>query len=628
MKYWAYVNNEILGPYEIDEVKALPAYSPTLLVCPQTPVGAKTEEWREVSSCPEFADGAVIDSPVISEQIPDQIETSTLQIDHNFSMSNSGRLKSSRIGQIAPLESINPSASGVDIPINKLESSGRMKVSDISWNLAEAGQQETIQQNTVQEQAPEPQPAAQQPGNDAFSSLYNLDTPAQETPAAEPAAAQAPVPGLEPIAGMTNAAPQPAAQPIEAMPMQNTQEFTLGEPKTPAPAAMPAAMPTAMPASNPEIDSKIMDLQTEMEDKVSKEDLTMAVDPIKMKLDQFDDMFTSIRNNQQQTENSLMSKLNSLENTLSSLSNNMMSQQNNYMPEPQSMGSFESVSLTPADSMKGYDSSASLTPADPAESLKKESKKKKKEEITDSGSKAASTNIFVRFFKWIFKMIITLILLIALILGSAVGLKKYEVFNVSPYIVQAISQYAPQYKDTIVPFLLEESDWKAGGTGNAAETSNAEQPAEEVPADEAKPLLTPEQEAEILSAIKGYKKDENGQTLEEKLKDTPGYKDEGWSVKPGSEEGKHDAVLSILEPEAKSFEFIYSETDKSLTGKNPESQAVIDSLAAQAPAKKRRGRKGKKAAAEAAEAKQAAAAAAAKPASQKDGEFIVDMDEE
>src|SRR3989338_5470535 len=55
MKYWAYVNNEILGPFEKGKLLELPSFSPSLLVCPQTPVGEKTEDWKEASTYPELS---------------------------------------------------------------------------------------------------------------------------------------------------------------------------------------------------------------------------------------------------------------------------------------------------------------------------------------------------------------------------------------------------------------------------------------------------------------------------------------------------------------------------------------------------------------------------------------------
>jgi hypothetical protein len=54
MKYWAYINNEILGPYEKEKLFELPVFSASTLICPQTSVGEKTEEWKEASSYPEI----------------------------------------------------------------------------------------------------------------------------------------------------------------------------------------------------------------------------------------------------------------------------------------------------------------------------------------------------------------------------------------------------------------------------------------------------------------------------------------------------------------------------------------------------------------------------------------------
>jgi hypothetical protein len=55
MKYWAYINSEILGPYEKEQLLELSVFSASALICPQTPVGEKTEDWKEASSYPEIA---------------------------------------------------------------------------------------------------------------------------------------------------------------------------------------------------------------------------------------------------------------------------------------------------------------------------------------------------------------------------------------------------------------------------------------------------------------------------------------------------------------------------------------------------------------------------------------------
>ena len=55
MKYWAYINNEILGPFEKEKLFEVPQFSNSTLVCPQAPVGEKTEDWKEASTFPEIA---------------------------------------------------------------------------------------------------------------------------------------------------------------------------------------------------------------------------------------------------------------------------------------------------------------------------------------------------------------------------------------------------------------------------------------------------------------------------------------------------------------------------------------------------------------------------------------------
>jgi len=61
MKYWAYVNNEILGPFEKEKLFEIPDFSPSTLLCPQSPAGESTQDWQEAASFPEIA--AMLNSP-------------------------------------------------------------------------------------------------------------------------------------------------------------------------------------------------------------------------------------------------------------------------------------------------------------------------------------------------------------------------------------------------------------------------------------------------------------------------------------------------------------------------------------------------------------------------------------
>jgi len=676
MKYWAYINNEILGPYEKEEIKALPAYSPSLLICPQTPVGEKTEEWREVSVCPEFSESSIEDSHIVSEQIPDQIEMGTLQIDHNFNMSNSGRLNSSRMGQLKPLENAGMSfGAGADIPSNKLARSGRVKASDINWNLAAAEQEaanaaQNEQQNTAETFPPaqqlsaasDPEPA---PSSDPFGDIYK---DIAGTGASQDAQQ---VQGLETMPSMADSAP--VSPSIGEMPMQNTQEFSIGEHSSFNSSHNDASNTASSVNDDPFVQetqrgndflqpsagnttsqtsgvidnsAKISGIEQKIDrisqNAITREDFTMAVDPIKMKLDQFDDMFSSIRNSQNQQQSEVMSKLTSLEHSLQTLVSNIESHSpqtvQDFATAPLA-GSYNSVSLTPSDSMKGYGSTqtASLVPADPADALSKEEKTKKrqkKQEIKDTGKKAAGNNIIVRFFKGIIKLAVFIIILAGLMYGAGAGLKYYGVYDVSPMIIQGLEKVKPDLKENhiIMPFLLEESDWQ-----NAYKDSGIKNTASEE--QENKEENSSAKENEIIEAVKAYKKYDSGQTLNEKLTEEFGQSANAkWEAMPDKENPGTYTVNYIL-PESKTLSFSYNENDGTLDGKDDESKAIIQSIssteqlisepaaepekpAEKQPAKKqtRNSRRSKRAAA----TKQAETA----PSTQQDGEFTVSLDDE
>jgi hypothetical protein len=58
MKYWAYINDEIKGPLEKEEIMKLEGFNASTLICPQSPLEEETKEWKEASSFPEFATAA------------------------------------------------------------------------------------------------------------------------------------------------------------------------------------------------------------------------------------------------------------------------------------------------------------------------------------------------------------------------------------------------------------------------------------------------------------------------------------------------------------------------------------------------------------------------------------------
>lgn len=53
MRYWACINNKVLGPFEASALAAVPAFTLSTLLCPETATGGETGAWKEAASCPE-----------------------------------------------------------------------------------------------------------------------------------------------------------------------------------------------------------------------------------------------------------------------------------------------------------------------------------------------------------------------------------------------------------------------------------------------------------------------------------------------------------------------------------------------------------------------------------------------
>ncbi len=71
MKYWAYINNEIKGPFEKEELLKIEGFNNSTLVCPQSPVEEETKEWKEASNFPELA--IQNDTPSSSKDAPEAL---------------------------------------------------------------------------------------------------------------------------------------------------------------------------------------------------------------------------------------------------------------------------------------------------------------------------------------------------------------------------------------------------------------------------------------------------------------------------------------------------------------------------------------------------------------------------
>jgi hypothetical protein len=63
MKYWAYMNNVVCGPFEKEKLAALPNFTPASLLCPDTEGGGQANGWKAASTFPEVL-AALTPAPV------------------------------------------------------------------------------------------------------------------------------------------------------------------------------------------------------------------------------------------------------------------------------------------------------------------------------------------------------------------------------------------------------------------------------------------------------------------------------------------------------------------------------------------------------------------------------------
>ncbi|OGS11563.1 MAG: hypothetical protein A2234_04435 [Elusimicrobia bacterium RIFOXYA2_FULL_58_8] len=263
MKYWAYVNNEILGPFEKDSLLKLPAFTPSLLICPQTPVGEKTEDWKEAATYPEISaamtPGTLQSAPAISQEQP--------------SITQPGRdLKSLTPAPVDPVPPKESNLSGVPVEVNHLERSGHT--------------------------APAQTPVAQSASSFDPISISSIAKKADMLAATEiPAIVQENFPSKE----TQQSFPAPVPEPIQPAGIESFQH----------PAIVQASVTVPNNHALEELERK---LETLAQNAISRQDLAAAADPLKMKLDQMGEVLANMKNSQFQRE--IMDKLAYLENAV------------------------------------------------------------------------------------------------------------------------------------------------------------------------------------------------------------------------------------------------------------------------------------------------------------------------
>ena len=518
MKYWAYVNNEILGPFEKEKLLELPAFSPSLLVCPQTPVGEKTEDWKETSTYPELA--ALIgagankaSSPAPAPQpapSPAQESAPRDVVEPGPALTTFKPLKAASIDPIAPAEH---KLGGVEISVNRLGKAGG-----------------------------DAAPAAAQPAPSAFDPI-SLSTIVRRTENIQEAAGD----GIakEPpkaFGEISPAAAGPAGLEISAITRENAapsgdfapQRFGESAPAAAAPAQQPEPAPAPQPEPAPEpapqpvsgsapvtdtagLATLLQRLDYMAKSSVNRQDINAAVEPLRSKLDQMGEVISAIKNSQFQRE--VMDKLNYLENSVTEMKSavkNIQSApapvQQAPQPAPQPTVSMEKAS----DVFMGVQS-----PPKAAQKPEPAKEAAKPAEIVDQGSKPSR---LVPALKKAAKALVTVALLIAVALGAVIGLKNFGIFDATKFIpfqlpfVAAEAQPAAEQTAEAAQGAADAIAAMAAADQQAAqaEAGQAGQPQEQAQA-QAQSSAMPERAPEVIYFIRNFKLKADGPSMEDRI---------------------------------------------------------------------------------------------------------------
>ncbi|MDA8132721.1 MAG: hypothetical protein M0011_14550 [Elusimicrobia bacterium] len=529
MKYWAYVNNEILGPFEKEQLRELPAFSPSLLVCPQTPVGEKTADWKEVSTYPELSGGA--SAPAVEAPAPAPAPAPGLAAQPEPAK------KAFAEPAIEPVNlSFKPLGGGksVDPTPPPSHAAGLGNIEIAHFGRPASGQPASAPQplparEPVQEQAQGP---AQQ-SSSAFDpiSLSQIVRRTETISGQEAPASRNEDIALEPRAsGLTTPAqetPAPAPEPVRMEQPVRTQ-------------FPPEAAPEVRPVPQPVMDVAGLERLIEKLDALSrsaatKNDVEAAVSPLRQKLEQMSLQPASAASaGDTQFQRQVMEKLYDLETSMGDIKKNLQA------PPPAAARPAEMKPEKISETVFG------VQPAREPEKKKKEPEPQKepaKQEIKDEGTKKSNIGMAV---KKVLKLVVTLVLLAAVLLGAVIGLKNFGVFDATKFIPFRL------------PFIGVPAPKPAEGAAPEAQAPEAAAPAREAAAQqppaaaaqEAKaPAVPPEVVPEIIYIARTFVFKSSGETLENTLAATAEkaggtYSVDNWVVSLG-DGGKYSIVATV-----------------------------------------------------------------------------------
>ena len=627
MKYWAYVNNEILGPFEKEQLRELPAYSPSLLVCPQTPVGEKTADWKEVSTYPELGGSAApaAEAPAPEAAAPGlAAQPEPAKKPFAEPAIEPVSLSFKKLGGGKSVDPSPPASHGAGL--------GNIEVAHF------ARQGEPLQAPAPAAQpAPAPQPEPAQQASSAFDpiSLSQIAKRSETMSAQEAPTYRNDEISLEPRASIGAAPAQeaPAPEPLAAAEPVRTQ-FPPAEAQAPEPqqfnqpAQQQFSQPSPQPAAQPVMDVAGLGRLIEKLDAISrsaatKNDVEAAVSPLRQKLDQMS-LQPASSGGDAQFQRQVMEKLYYLETSVSDIKSDM--KKGLQAPAPAPVKPAEMKPEPVSETMFG------VQPMREPEKKKKEPEPQKeaaKPEIKDEGSKKSNIGMAI---KKVLKMAVTLALLVAVLLGAVIGLKNFGIFDATKFLpFQLPFLGAPQQPVEAVPAEAQPAEAAPAGQESAA------QPQEQAAAKPAPtPAVAPEVVPEIIYITRTFAFQNSGDTLENTLaaaaeKAGGTYSVDNWVVSLG-EGGRYSIVATVPSQGASMvYAFTVDRDNKLVEPANDLAKALFaDAAKKRAPkraAAKKPAAPKKPAAKPAAKPKRQAAKPAAKPAAEDEYEYVYEDEE-
>lgn len=476
MKYWAYIDNEILGPYEKEKLIQLPGFTPSILVCPQTPVGEKTEEWKEASNFPEIV--ALINIPSgqslkesgeiktaqplpvhqpeanagQSQPLPESLaasaetpaETSAAQHPKKISPLTSKPLTPvNLVGDDKPTQLEPPKTSEIhDSQIKKIAGTSfdPLTLSQIGRRFAEVKDEKPVslpedfslskpflQKAPPREQAPSPESSpTDEPAPQISEEPHHAGTPEQgTTPEAAPQQIeqvyQPPKPEAQSFAPEQ---PPLTEQMPQSVPVEKKQEYVHTSP-------VPVGID---PMTLSQVNQK---LQEVINSGILKQDFPEHIRFIVQKIGYIEESISIMQKSQFQKE--IFDKISCLENSINEIKTKIAEKPVSATPQ--------SFAATPPPTT--FVTPVSVQPAPPKkEEVPQPASPEKKEEIHDEGIKAKTSSTGT-VFKKLLNFVLTLVLILGILGVAAFILKQMDIFDVTnvieiPFISKTQKTETPQ----------------------------------------------------------------------------------------------------------------------------------------------------------------------------------------